>query len=211
MMARPVAAQITVTPSVFVAYVEHQVDIGYGTELTGGPVLGAAVELMPTRWTTVTLSGYGGSLTSSSPTVDSRRMADLELNGSIFGTSVLALQVGFRAQSYTTTLARQQWLSMLVGGEYSPLILDGVGRAVIRLGLLPVVTVSGLPNPTFGATGSAGFEFLRGPITGSVLFSLERYSFPVASGYARAEQLELLGVNLGVRFPRAARAGASSE
>jgi hypothetical protein len=201
-MPQAIGAQVTVTPSVFVAYAAHQVDIGYGSELTSGPVLGAAVDVAPTRWTDVTLSGYAGTLTSTSVDVDSRRMADLELGGSIFATPVLALQVGFRAQSYTTTLGRQQWLSMLVGGEYSPIILDGVGRAVIRLGLLPVVTVSGLPSPAFGATGSAGFEFLRGPITGSVLFSLERYSFPVANGFARAEQLELLGVNLGVTFPR---------
>ncbi len=199
---RLIEGQVTVTPSVFVAYVAHQVDIGYGTELTSGPVLGLAVDVSPTRWTDVTLSGYEGTLASGSPTVDSRRMADIELGGSIFANPVLALQVGFQAQSYTTALARQQWFSMVVGGEYAPLLLDGVGRAVLRLGLLPVVTVSGLPDPTFGATGSAGFELLRGPVTGSVFFTLERYNFPLANGSARAEQLELIGVNIGVKFPR---------
>jgi hypothetical protein len=198
----PITAQVTVTPSIFVAYVEHQDDIGYGNELTGGPVLGLAVDVAPTRWTDVVVSGYQGSLSPATPNVDGRRLADLELSGSIFATPVLALQVGLRAQTYTTPLARQQWLSMLVGGEYAPVILDGVGRAVLRLGLLPVVTVSGLPNPTFGATGSAGFEFLRGPVTGSVLFSLERYNFPAANGIARSEQIELLSLNLGVRLPR---------
>lgn len=196
------SAQVTVTPSIFVAYVVHQDDIGYGSELTSGPVLGLAVDVNPTRWTDVVLSGYQGSLSPGSPGVDSRRLADIELAGSIFATPVLALQVGLRAQSYTTTLARQQWLSMLVGGEYAPVILDGVGRAVLRLGLLPVVTVSGLPNPTLGATGSAGFEFMRGPLTGSVLFSLERYNFPTANGFARSEQLELLSLNLGWKLPR---------
>jgi hypothetical protein len=200
--ATPMWAQVTVTPSIFVAYVVHQDDIGYGSELTSGPVLGLAVDINPTRWTDVVVSGYQGALSSGVPGVDGRRMADIEMAGSIFATPVLALQVGLRAQSYTTTLGRQQWLSMLVGGEYAPLILDGVGRAVLRLGLLPVVTVSGLPTPTFGATGSAGFEFLRGPVTGSVLFSLERYNFPSANGFARTEQLELLSLNLGVKLPR---------
>lgn len=77
--AVPVAAQITVTPSVFVAYVQHQVDIGYGDEQTSGPVLGATVSVAPTRWTDVTLSGYTGTLNADSAIVDSRRMADLEL------------------------------------------------------------------------------------------------------------------------------------
>jgi hypothetical protein len=199
---RQAGGQVTVTPSVFVAYVEHQVDIGFGSELTSGPVLGANVAVSPTRWTEVTISGYQGSLTPASPNVDTRRMADLELGGSILATPVLALQVGLRAQSYTTTVGRQQWLSMLVGGQYAPVIFEGVGRAVMRVGLLPVVSVSGLPTPTFGATGSAGFEFLRGPITGSFLFSLERYNFPYANGYARAEQIELLSVTLGVKLPR---------
>jgi hypothetical protein len=200
--ATPMWAQVTVTPSIFVAYVVHQDDIGYGSELTSGPVLGLAVDVSPTRWTDVVVSGYQGALSPGSPGVDGRRMADIELAGSVFATPVLALQAGLRAQSYTTTLGRQQWLSIVIGGEYAPVILDGVGRAVLRLGLLPVVTVSDLPNPTFGATGSAGFEFLRGPLTGSVLFSLERYNFPTANGFARSEQLELLSLNLGFKLPR---------
>jgi hypothetical protein len=200
--ATPASAQITVTPSVFVAYVQHQVDIGYGDEQTGGPVLGAAVTVTPTRWTAVALSGYGGTLTADSANIDTRRLADLELAGSIFATPSLALQIAMRSQTYTTPLARQRWLSLSVGGEYGPEIFDGAARAVLRVGLIPLANVSGLPTPSFAVSGGAGFEFLRGPLTGGLLFSLERYDFPTTNGAPRAEQLAILMATVGVRFPR---------
>jgi hypothetical protein len=195
-------AQVTVTPSVFVAYVEHQVNIGFGGERTNGPVLGAAVHVAPVRFVDVTLSGYAGTLVPDSANLDSRRMADLELATSVFATPTLALQVRVRAQSYTTSLARQRWTSFVVGGEFAPLMFDGAARAVFRAGLAPVTSVSGSPNASFGATGAAGFEFLRGPLTGALLFSLDRYDFPAASQFARSEQVVMLGAELGVRFPR---------
>ncbi len=200
--AMRVGAQITVTPAVFVAYVQHQVDIGYGDEQTGGPVLGAMVSVSPTRWTDVTLSGYTGTLNADSANVDSRRLADLELGGRIFATSTLALQIGLRAQSYATTLARQRWLSVSVGGEYGPEIFDGLARAVLRAGLIPLASVSGLPNPTFAVVAGTGFQVLRGPLTGGLYFSIERYDFPSSNGAPRAEQMELLTAQVGVRFPR---------
>jgi hypothetical protein len=196
--AASLTAQITITPTVFVAYVQHQVDIGYGDEQTGGAVLGALVTVSPTRWTDVTVSGYGGTLNSDSGSIDTRRMSDLELSGSVSATPSLALQIGLRAQSYSTPLARQRWLSVSVGGEFAPEIFDGAARAV----LVPVANVSGLPNPTLGVLGGAGFEFLRGPLTGGVYFSLERFDFPTINGAARAEQLVLLTAQIGVRFPR---------
>jgi hypothetical protein len=200
--AVPASAQITVTPSLFVAYVQHQVDIGYGDEQTSGPVLGLNVTASPTRWADVSLSGYTGTLNADSSGIDARRMSDLELGGSIFATPTLALQLGFRAQSYSTPLARQRWLSIAVGGQYGPEIFDGAARAVFRLGLIPAASVSGLPTPTFAVLGGTGFEFLRGPLTGGLFFSLERYDFPNSNGAPRAEQLALLMAQVGVRFPR---------
>lgn len=195
-------AQVTVTPSIFVAYVQHQVDIGYGDEQTSGPVLGAMVDVSPIRWADVTVSGYAGTLNADSVGIDARRMADVELGGSIFATSSLALQIALRAQSYTTPLARQRWLSAVVGAEFAPEIFGGAARAVLRAGLIPVASVSSLPSPTFAVTGAAGFETLRGPLTGRLLFSLERYDFPVSNGAPRNEQLVLLTAQVGVRFPR---------
>ena len=143
-----------------------------------------------------------GEAYADSAIVDSRRMADIELGGSIYATSTLALQIGLRAQSYTTTLARQRWLSVRVGGEYGPEIFDGVARAVLRAGLIPVANVSGLPSPTFAVLASTGFQVLRGPLTGGLFFSIERYDFPSSNGAPRAEQLEMLTAQVGVRFPR---------
>lgn len=195
-------AQVTVTPSVFVAYVQHQVDIGYGDEQTSGPVLGAMVAVAPTWWTRIAVSGYTGTLNTDTAAVDARRTSDVELTASVFATHSLALDVGGRAQSYTTSLARQRWLSGSVSGEYGPEMFDGAARAVLRLGVIPLADVSGLPHPTFAVTGAAGFEFLRGPLTGGLLFSLERYNFPGTDGAPRSEQLALLTAQVGVRLPK---------
>jgi hypothetical protein len=199
---RPMQAQITATPSVFVAYVNHQVDEGFGDERTSGPVLGADVRVAPTSWTEVTLTGYAGTLTPDSGQFDARRMSDLELSGSLFATPWLAFQLEARARSYTTSLARQRWLSLTVGGELREPMFDGAAQAVLRVGLLPAVDVSGLPSPNFAGTAAAGFQFLRAPLTGSVMFSFERYDFPTTSNGPRSEQVAMVTAQIGVRFPR---------
>jgi hypothetical protein len=200
--ARPMRAQITATPSVFVAYVSHQVDEGFGDERTSGPVLGADVRVAPTSWTELTVTGYAGTLTPDSGQIDARRMSDIELSGSLFATPWLAFQLEARARSYSTSLARQRWLSLTVGGELREPMFDGAAQAVIKAGLLPVVDVSGLPSPNFAGTAAAGFELLRAPLTGSVMFSFERYDFPTTSNGPRSEQVVMVTAQIGVRFPR---------
>jgi hypothetical protein len=200
--ARPMRAQITAAPSVFVAYVNHQVDEGFGDERTSGPVLGADIRVAPTSWTEVTLTGYAGTLTPDSGQFDARRMSDLELSGSLFATPWLAFQLEARARSYSTSLARQRWLSLTVGGELREPMFDGAAQAVLRVGLLPAVDVSGLPSPNFAGTAAAGFQFLRAPLTGSIMFSFERYDFPTTSSGPRSEQVAMITAQIGVRFPR---------
>lgn len=205
--ARPVRAQesqVTVTPSVYVAYARHQVDIGSGDEQNGGVVLGATVLVTPTRWTEVTATGYTGSLSPNAGTGESLKLTDVELQGSVFATPWLALQVGLRSRGYTGTFAHMRWQSLSVGGEVREPIFDGAAQAVVQAGLLPVVSVSGgyWGNPNVAATAAVGFRFNRAPLTGAILFSLERYNFPTTSAGVRAEQLSTLRAELGVRFPR---------
>jgi hypothetical protein len=197
----PAGAQ-TVTPSVFVAYVTHQVDEGFGDERTSGPVVGARVIVNPTRTTEVSLLGYAGTLNPDSGQIDARRMSDLEVSGGVLATQWLWFDLGLRARSYTTALARQRWLSLTVGAEVREPIFDGAGQAVVRVGLLPAVSVSGLSTPNFAGTTGVGFELLRAPITGSVMFSLERYDFPTVATGPRSEQVVMLTASIGTKFPR---------
>jgi hypothetical protein len=192
----------TVTPSVFVAYVSHQVDEGFGDERTSGPVLGVRLAVNPTRTTEVSLLGYAGTLNPDSSQVDARRMSDLELSGGVLATQWLWFQLGLRARSYTTALARQRWLSLTVGAEVREPIFDGVGQAIVRAGLLPAVNVSGLSSPNFAGTTGVGFELVRAPITGSIMFSLERNDFPTVATGPRSEQVVMLTATVGTRFPR---------
>lgn len=194
-----VAAQ-TISPSVFVAYVTHQVDEGFGDERTEGPVLGVRVAVNPTRATELSVLGYAGTLNPDSSQIDARRMSDLEVAGKVLATPWLWFQLGVRARSYTTALASQRWLSLTLGAEVREPMFDGAAQAVIRAGLLPAVNVSGLASPNFAGTTAVGFELLRAPITGSVMFSLERYDFPTVATGPRSEQVVMLMAQLGTRF-----------
>jgi hypothetical protein len=62
--------------------------------------------------------------------------------------------------------------------------------------------VSNHAHPDFAVSAATGLRFQRKKLQGAVLFSLERYSFPGTTLGAHAEQVAILGLQLGVRFPR---------
>jgi hypothetical protein len=197
------AGQVAISTSALVSFVRHQVDIGYGTEHTSGPALGIVVTVAPTHWLEVQGMGYGGTLNADSGATAGRRMTDIELRGSAFVTPWLAFQLMTGTRSYSTPLATQHWTLVQTGGQAIVPMFDGAARAIFRLALVPVASASGLPSADLGVAGATGIEFLRAPLTGSLLLSLERYDFPAGSSMAaRHEEVAMLGAQLGVRFLR---------
>jgi hypothetical protein len=79
-------------------------------------------------------------------------------------------------------------------------------RGILRGGLLPVVSVNGLPRPDVALTATAGIEYRTGPVTAGVFYGLERYDFPDQGGGRRLEQVRTLAFRFTLQHP-ARRAG----
>jgi len=63
---------------------------------------------------------------------------------------------------------------------------------VLRGGLFPVVSVTGLPRPDVALTAAAGVEYRSGSVTSGLFYGLERYDFPPSGGTRRFEQVNTL-------------------
>src|SRR5207247_9400533 len=72
-------------------------------------------------------------------------------------------------------------------------------RGVVRAGLLPVVSVNGLPRPDVALTAAAGIEYRSGVVTGGLFYGLERYDFPDRGAGRRLEQVSTLTIRFGAR------------
>jgi hypothetical protein len=91
----------------------------------------------------------------------------------------------------------------VVGGALgNTTVFDGAARVVFGFGLLPLVSVSQQERPNFAVSTTTGVQFLRAPFSGAVLFTFERYDFPSSGTYSRSDQVAMLGLQLGVHFPR---------
>jgi hypothetical protein len=120
----------------------------------------------------------------------------------VFATNWLAFQLGADARGYSTTIGNQRWLSLSAGAEARAPVFDNMAQAVFRASFLPLVGVSNHTSPDFSVSAATGLRFTRKQLTGAVLFSLERYSFASTTLGPHAEQVAMLGLELGVRFPR---------
>src|SRR3989454_10673485 len=68
-----------------------------------------------------------------------------------------------------------------------------------RAGLLPVVSVNGLPRPDVALTAAAGIEYRSGVVTGGLFYGVERYDFPDRGAGRRLEQVSTLTLRFGAR------------
>jgi len=191
-------AQLPTTASAIVGLVEHQTTLA-GTTSNSGPIFGGEVLIAPLHYTEFEGSFTYGSLSGSGETVT---WTDIQLAGSALATPWLAFRLGFDARGYSESLGQQRWFSVAAGAEGRVPLFDGAARALFRVSLLPIVSVSGQPRPDFAIATTTGVQFVRAPLAGSILFTFERYNFPTSNGLARSDQIAMLGLALGVHFPR---------
>ena len=71
-------------------------------------------------------------------------------------------------------------------------------RGVVRGGFLPVVSVTGLPDPDVALTAAVGLEYRGTGFTGGMFYGLERYDFPVTGAGQRVEQVSTLSFRFTV-------------
>jgi len=191
--------QIAASGTTLVSFVEHRVDIGYGVEKSSGPLLGAegAVDL----WSRLALRirAAGGSLSTQAVGAQDRDLGELGIQASVVAVGWLALRGGATWRTYSTAIARQRWTTVELGAEARLDFATSPVRGVLRAGLLPVVSVEGLPGPDVALTAAAGIEYSARSVTGGLFYGLERYDFPDQGTGRRLEQVSTLTLRLSVR------------
>jgi hypothetical protein len=204
LIAAPVLAhgQLPTTVSAVVGVVEHETTLYGQSTRTEGPVFGGEVAVSPFHFTDFRLQVTAGTLSAATTGTSDQSYTDIQLGGSAQALPWLSFQLGFDARGYGEPLGTQRWLSVLAGAEARAGLFDGAARAIFRLGLLPLVSVSGQSRPNFAFATTTGVQFLRAPLSGAVLFTFERYDFPTNGAFSRHDQVAILGLQLGVHFPR---------
>lgn len=198
-----VRAQTQITASGVVMVVTDEVAFGgLANQRETGVAVGAEVVVVPLRMTEFRAEISGGNLSADTPQTDNRGWTDLQIGGSVFATPWLAFQLGADARGYSTTIGNQRWVSLSAGAEARAPLFDNAAQAIFRASFLPLVGVSNTTNPDFAVSAATGLRFTRKKLTGAVMLSVERYTFPSSSLGPHAEQVAMLGLELGVRFPR---------
>ena len=181
-------AQTTLSGTAAAALVVHQVDIGHGVEESRGLLLRAEAAVALSRLE-VLIRAAGGSLSTSAAGAENRDVGEVSLEASVMPAPWLALRASGTSRTYATAIARQHWTLVEMGAEVRLDFTTSPVRGILRGGLLPVVSVNGLPRPDVALTAAAGIEYRSGSVTGGLLYGLERYDFPPSGATRRLEQL----------------------
>ena len=194
----PATAQSALTVAPLVSLAEHRVDAGFGVERSLGPVVGGVGTLRFGPRLAVAVRALGGSLFGSKGVLD-RDVGELGVEGSMVAGPWLSLQAGVARRAYATRVARQTWTTVAAGAAARVAFAGGAIHGVGRAALLPVVSVTGLPDPGVAFRAAAGLEYRIRATTLGVEYSLERYDFPMEGGVRRLEQLTALTLLLRLR------------
>ena len=180
---------------------EHIVDVGDGKVATTGSTVGLGVRLMPTNWLEINGRAANGSMTGGGPAVD-HDLAESSVDASFLIFPWLAGTMGGSARKYTGTLAMQRWLSMRTGAELRVPLANGAARGIVRMHLMPRVSVVGFAQPTLALGTATGVELRRRRLYGSVMYALDRYDFAEQDGVERRERFGSLSMQVGYLFGR---------
>lgn len=191
--------QTRVSGTGLVSLFDHQVDIGYGAEESTGLLLGAEGAVTFRSRLTLAARAAGGSLSTDAVGAESRDVGEVGIQASVDLMRWLALRGGATWRTYSTAIARQRWTMVEAAAEARFDFTTNAVRGVVRAGLLPVVSVNGLPRPDVALTAAAGIEYRSGVVTGGLFYGLERYDFPDRGAGRRLEQVSTLTFLLSVR------------
>jgi len=193
------AAQATLAGTASISLFEHQVDIGDGAVQSSGLLFGVEGTVDVRSRLTLGMRAAGGSLSTSALGAENRDVGEVGIQASVAALRWLALRGGVTSRAYSTPIARQRWTTVELGAEARLDFAASPVRGVVRAGLVPVVSVSGLPGPDVALTGAAGIEYRGGSLTGGLFYGLERYDFPDRGAGRRLEQVSTLTFRLSVR------------
>jgi len=200
--ATPLAAQVAGQATGVVAMAERRVDAGNGVEQSSGMLVGGEGRLVVGSRFELFVHAAGGKLNADSASADDADFGEVLARASVVTVPWLALDAGVSSRAFATSLVRQRWTALRLGGELRLAFVGGVVTGVLRGEILPSVTVSGLAKPSRAYAAGAGLDYRIGVFALGLRYEFERYDFPVAAGFARRDQLSTLIANAGIALGR---------
>ena len=197
--ARSAEAQVTLIPFGTGSVVEHRIRVAGETERVVGAIWGAGASFSIADWWGAQARIASGTLTGRTPGAESRSVSEASVVVILVPDSWVTLDVGPRVRAVRTSLATQRWVELNAGAELGLNLLDGLLRGTIRASIAPAVSVSGQPAPDLSIGAGTGLEYISGRLSAHLMYSLDRYDFPVLAGQRRLEQHSALLARVGWR------------
>ena len=204
MAARPALTQSPWTVSGRLALVEQRVDAGFGLERFSGVGLGLDVERRFGSRFTVGLRGQGATMQPDAEGDLDRRIGEAELSAGLTIAPWWGFYGGVTVRAVANDAGRQHWVLAKLGAELRPAFSGNAFRALGRLGMIPVASVSGLSSSSLAFDGAVGVDYNRNRVALRLVYGLERFAFSSSNGTRREEQLSTLTFRAGVRLSRRA-------
>ncbi len=196
--ATPADAQRSLAGAAAMAWVEHRVDAGTSVEISSGVVFAGSATLGLGSRMKVTGEAKAGVLRPNSGADLEREFAEIRVRGAVRLVDWLSVEGGVRRRAFTTSIARQLWTILELGAAVRvPFAVRGL-YGLGSVGLQPLVSVSGGPNPKPTVTGTAGIEYALGRVRVQLVYSLEPYDFRAEQGISRLEQLSTAVLRVSV-------------
>lgn len=196
------SAQRSIAASAVGATAHHRVNGIRGIERSSGMMFGAEAGWRSGGWLEIDARLLTGALTADSANAEARDVSQAEIEVGVLPTSWVALQFGLETRTFATELLRQRWIVVRTGAEARMGFVGGTVQGIVRLALMPSVSVSGIKSPDIALAAGTGLEMDRGRFTAGILYSFERFDFPPEGSSKRLEQFSSLSARVGMRLGR---------
>jgi hypothetical protein len=208
----PVATGRLINLAVVAVHAAHSTrDTNY-LEQRSGVVFGGEAELAPHR--RIRLSGgfRMGQLSPTASAGEDLKVTEAEADLTVLPTPWFGLRGGYMVRSTKTNLATQRWAFPRASAVARFPFVGGAVTTITGISLLPGATYTGhidqggqVVNPDpISLAGEAGLEVHSGRLTASLIYYVERFSFPKVNNNAeaRTDQFSTLRLRLGLQAGR---------
>lgn len=192
----------SIVPALTAGFAEYRtLPSGGGLEKTSGAIYGGELTLATRGLLSFRFSFMTGTLTKDTSTViRDRKLMSGAVDAGIALAPWLNLTAGVEARRFEDVVV-QRWIMVRAGGEANVSLGGGALRGIARLQLVPLISIASnapVTSPSFGLASALGLGFENRRVSASLLYDIERYSFPSASG--RKEQFGAILFRFGYKF-----------
>ena len=196
---------LTFVPSAVVAFADYRTLPASGAlEKTSGALYGLEVGVLTRGLLSFRVDLLTGTLGKDTSTVlKDRKFMSGGFHANFAIAPWLSITGGAESRRFEDVTV-QRWLMVRAGGETNFSLGGGPLRGIARIELIPVVNIASdagtVTSPSFGLASALGLGYENNRVSASLLYDIERYSFPSNSG--RKEQFGALLFRFGIRFGR---------